>query len=395
MTLECDILVIGGGPAGLAAARAAALKGAKVICIEKKEQIGKPVQCAEGIGTNFLHLLPFKIPPLLLRWPVSGYAFHLGDLSVVLKGKQFSGFSIDRWRVEQWLSREVIKGGGKVLSGSTLSHLNVKKNKISASFTRMGEKKLIKSKKLICADGAHSLSADLLGLYSSKRGSLGPIYTWEVHGARINQCNLEHLFLGSFAPTGYGYLFPKSKTVANIGVGAIHPRKPMEKYFDEFLQVPLVKKQVKNAKFITEKSKDAAFGKLIDKWTLDNVLFAGDIATHNYKPFVEGFIPAMIAGHVAGNFAADNISFLEEDYRAAIYASLPLLSESDDLGRLMFKIFKKKQKIQELLLFGLSSELFDRQYVTACLGLSSARLERRLRERLLELSKLGRVKALV
>ena len=50
MTIECDVLVVGGGPAGCSAARAAAMKGLKTILIEEHEEIGSPVQCAEGIG---------------------------------------------------------------------------------------------------------------------------------------------------------------------------------------------------------------------------------------------------------------------------------------------------------------------------------------------------------
>ncbi|MBI3353521.1 MAG: FAD-dependent oxidoreductase, partial [Nitrospirae bacterium] len=37
---RCDILIIGGGPAGASAALKAAQEGAKVILIEQKEEIG-------------------------------------------------------------------------------------------------------------------------------------------------------------------------------------------------------------------------------------------------------------------------------------------------------------------------------------------------------------------
>ena len=59
MVIKCDVLVVGAGPAGSSAARAAAEAGASTICIDKKEEIGHPVQCAEGIGTYLFPLLPF------------------------------------------------------------------------------------------------------------------------------------------------------------------------------------------------------------------------------------------------------------------------------------------------------------------------------------------------
>ncbi len=47
--LNCDVLVIGAGPAGSTAARFAARKGVSVILLERREKIGLPVRCAEYV----------------------------------------------------------------------------------------------------------------------------------------------------------------------------------------------------------------------------------------------------------------------------------------------------------------------------------------------------------
>ncbi len=44
-----DVLVAGAGPAGLAAARAAAAAGASVLVADAKSEIGLPVRCAEFV----------------------------------------------------------------------------------------------------------------------------------------------------------------------------------------------------------------------------------------------------------------------------------------------------------------------------------------------------------
>jgi digeranylgeranylglycerophospholipid reductase len=76
MQIECDVLVVGGGPAGSSAARSSALSGAKTIFIDKKKEIGYPVKCAEGISEILLYYLPFKIPKEQLPWKIEGMYFQ-------------------------------------------------------------------------------------------------------------------------------------------------------------------------------------------------------------------------------------------------------------------------------------------------------------------------------
>ncbi|MBU2718962.1 FAD-binding protein, partial [Acidithiobacillus ferridurans] len=52
--LAIDVLVIGAGPAGAAAARAAAGKGLAVICVDRRAEVGVPVQCAEFVPMPLL-----------------------------------------------------------------------------------------------------------------------------------------------------------------------------------------------------------------------------------------------------------------------------------------------------------------------------------------------------
>ena len=52
--VTCDVLVVGGGPAGLVAAReaAAADRGLDVLLLERDRAIGAPVRCGEGVGSQ-------------------------------------------------------------------------------------------------------------------------------------------------------------------------------------------------------------------------------------------------------------------------------------------------------------------------------------------------------
>ena len=48
MTIKTNLLVVGGGPAGLSAAYAAAKKGVDVIVIERSNEIGYPIHTSGG-----------------------------------------------------------------------------------------------------------------------------------------------------------------------------------------------------------------------------------------------------------------------------------------------------------------------------------------------------------
>src|SRR5438105_12679328 len=48
MIAECDVLIVGGGPAGLAAAESAAKHGVRTIVLERQNEIGYPVHTSGG-----------------------------------------------------------------------------------------------------------------------------------------------------------------------------------------------------------------------------------------------------------------------------------------------------------------------------------------------------------
>ena len=70
MTVEqADVVVVGGGPAGLIAAREAAGAGLDVVLVERDPAIGAPVRCGEGVGSRGLERVHFPRGRELGRTP--------------------------------------------------------------------------------------------------------------------------------------------------------------------------------------------------------------------------------------------------------------------------------------------------------------------------------------
>ena len=47
--MDYDVLIVGAGPAGSAAAACSAKAGARTLLVDRKKEIGTPVQCGEVV----------------------------------------------------------------------------------------------------------------------------------------------------------------------------------------------------------------------------------------------------------------------------------------------------------------------------------------------------------
>src|SRR5258707_14246952 len=72
-----DVLVVGGGPAGLAAAEAAARTGVRVALLERQKEIGYPVHTSGGSWISDMRALGL---PAELYHPLPRRAFLWPDL---------------------------------------------------------------------------------------------------------------------------------------------------------------------------------------------------------------------------------------------------------------------------------------------------------------------------
>ena len=365
MQIKCDFLVVGAGPAGLSAARAAAKRGLKTILIEEHDEIGVPVQCGEGIGEYLFPLLPFKIPDNQLIWKTDGMLFWSEEGYIERIGEYWKGYSVDRERFDKWLARVASKEGAEIWTKSRLVDMEIDndKNVENAIINSNGRHVSISPKVVIGADGCESTVLKLLGLYDPKKGDLAEVYSWEMKGLNLYNPHLEEIFIGDFTPRGYAYIFPKGKTVANVGVGGLFPEKKIEMYFDEFLDIPFVKKQIKNGVFVKEKSKKAVWNDLSDKWIIGNVVLAGDAANQNLKPFIEGILPSLICGDIAGNISFEFISGekpFHENYFSKVRKKLgEYIDTSFVLQKYIFDLFSSNDENMYLKFFGIISQLLE------------------------------------
>ncbi|MBE0519389.1 MAG: NAD(P)/FAD-dependent oxidoreductase, partial [Thermoplasmata archaeon] len=115
MKRDYDIVIVGAGPAGSMTAKWAAKNGARVLMVEKRQEIGSPVRCGEGISRAWHDSVGLKLDKKSLAWEVkgaklvapNGTPFYLGEK---MAGNEV-GIVIDRVFFDKQLAREAIKAG--------------------------------------------------------------------------------------------------------------------------------------------------------------------------------------------------------------------------------------------------------------------------------------------
>jgi menaquinone-9 beta-reductase len=152
-----DILVIGGGPAGIAAAIAASLKGLRVTVIDARTPpIDKP--CGEGLlpaAVNILRQLGVELDSNLL-FRFSGFHFSDECSSACAQIPSGDAFGIRRTVFHRLLIDRAVALGVNFLWGTRLVRLDPRGAETSAGFTP--------SKWLVGADGSSSTVRRLAGL---------------------------------------------------------------------------------------------------------------------------------------------------------------------------------------------------------------------------------------
>ena len=311
MLRELDVLVVGLGPAGAVSAAAAARSGARVIALERRREIGLPVQCAE--------LVPQIVAPE--AGDVRDAVHQLIDeMQIYVEAEDydrvpnFPGRMIDRAAFDAKLFRDAVAAGVEC-------HLSTSVRAINASgevVTSAGEK--FAPHVIIGADGPHSIVGRAIGQANREFAE-----TRQKTVALVSHHAATDIFLSADLPGGYGWLFPKV-TTANLGVGVTSACKADLKRLLDELHTRLVNENRVGAGTIHFTGGPIPVGGLVGpvgRLGATDVLLAGDAAGLTNPITGAGINAAVISGALAGEAAVHSLAGAENalvDYSDEIEA---------------------------------------------------------------------------
>jgi geranylgeranyl reductase len=302
-----DAVVVGGGPAGATAAHTLALKGMKVLLLDKRGRI-KP--CGGAIPPRLIK--DFQIPDELLvaRAKSARMVSPSGKAVDIPIENGFVGM-VDRAQFDEWLRKRAVNAGAEREDGlfETLtrenSHVRIHYRSRGARDGDHGSIKSVLAKSVIGADGAKSQ----VGRSAGVKGCAEANYVFAYHEiiktpkdnpSSFDASRCDVLYQQPVSPDFYGWVFPHGDTIS-IGTGSA------DKGFSLRNAVGKLRKDIglEHAELVRHEGAPLPM-KPLKKWDDGKqVVLAGDAAGVVAPASGEGIYYAMLGGQLAGEAIAE------------------------------------------------------------------------------------------
>jgi digeranylgeranylglycerophospholipid reductase len=303
--VDCDIAVVGGGPAGLSAAYAAAKSGARVILFEKDESIAHNIRTSgvtwideiERLGISSEHYNPIK-----------NFCFISPCNEVTIRGSTAKSCVLNVRSAFQHLAFLAAEAGSQIMVKSNVINVIAdSSNRISGlkATTPRGDV-VIGSKLVIDASGFNSSIARKLGIANQwRRYGVGAEY--ECYCEKVDTETWTLLVGRDYSEAGYAWIFPVSKNRVRIGVGIGRPESKvdplqklnsiLEKKLNPFHKMGKITPIELHYGFIPNEG-------LRKSTVFDGLLLVGDCAGQANPLLLEGIRYAIQFGRLAGKIGA-------------------------------------------------------------------------------------------
>jgi len=302
---DCDVVIVGAGPAGSTAARYASENGLDTILIEKKAEIGSPLRCAEGISKKWLSRVGIVPDRKWICADIMGMRIRTASGATFVSDERGDdgtgrGYVLDRHLFDKMLAEKAAAAGTRIMMRTSCRSIIREKGKIAGiKADRMGDPVEIYARCIIAADGFESQVARWAGLDTALPDK--DIDTCVQYRMTNISVDMEHceFIAGSCAPGGYIWIFPKGKGIANVGIGVQASKASAgdpNKYLDDYIAKD---DRLRNGQILEIAGGAVSAIPGAEKVVSDNIMLVGDAARF-INPITGGGIhEACISGMLA------------------------------------------------------------------------------------------------
>lgn len=305
-----DVIVIGAGPGGSSTAGNLARKGFNVALFEKRQEIGSPKRCGEGLSVGSMKMIEdnfgSKIPQRCIAQTIDGSIVYAPNgKEVIVDFGEDAGAVMERKVFDKWLAMEAAKLGAYVQAKTYIKNLIIENGYVKGVKGEFeGDEFTAKAKVVVACDGVESKIARIAGLNTTNQlVNIDSGYQYEMANLKMRDKHKIELFFGhDIAERGYVWVFPKGDHIANVGVGVAMTDKTARYFLDKFIkEYPYT--NVKDASIIEVNSGGIPVGGFLENMVSHGLVVVGD-AAHQVNPIHGG---GMKEATIAGKIAADVI----------------------------------------------------------------------------------------
>ena len=305
---HCDVLIIGGGPAGLIAGREAAriAPTRSIIVLERDSAVGTPVRCGEGVGSAGLaEFIDPGSPGSLASWVarrITRVIFRSPDGSEVRVAPGDVGYVLDRSSFEPALAAQASSAGAEIRVATEALGMTRSGAQWDVLVSAGGERYALRAGIVIAADGVESAAGRWAGIDTRVRArDMESCAQYVLEDANIDPDAIVLHFGDRVAPGGYAWVFPKGARTANVGLGVLALRAEgrsalawLDAYRDRYFP---------NATVAGRTIGGVIVSATLARTVADGVLLCGD-AAHMINPLSGGgIVNAMKSGRLAAQTA--------------------------------------------------------------------------------------------
>lgn len=360
ISVDYDIVVIGCGPAGATTARIAAQQGLRVLLVDKRQELGAPIQCSGALSAHALEESGISPEPEFIHEPVYGFGVYneAGEHTTIdyrcLKpdkygaepGKKPLGYVVDRRRFDRFLVTMAERAGAEVwLKTDGLGYLPLEDGACEVHLRQFNREIRLRAKVLVGADGLQSQVGKWAGLHTHiKMTELASCLQFVVDRVETNGL-LEIITGHEWAPGGYAWVFPKGHGYAELGLGVIRTltRENAQWHLDHFIRHSFLKERLQHARILEVQGGGVPLAAPLRTQYATNLVLVGDAARHVNPITGGGLHTALSGGRIAGQFLAE-----------LIHSGQPATAENlkgyqdrwlDQLGNKMWQLYATKKAI--------------------------------------------------
>jgi digeranylgeranylglycerophospholipid reductase len=331
-----DVVVVGAGPGGSVSARGAARLGLSVLLLEKRQEIGSPVRCAEGMAHEML--VPFIEPdPHWISAVVSKAQITVieGGATVTRRAEGGKGYILERRVFDRVLAEEAAKAGAQVMVKTAATGLLLEDGVVRGVVARgPGGTMEIECAVVIGADGVESQVGPWAGLDTALplRDTMA-CAQYLLAGIEIDPACCYYYIGQEVAPGGYAWVFPKGEGKANVGLGvqADLATDSALNYLNRFIES---QPHLAEGSPVTLVIGGVLVGPPLPQLVTSGLMLVGD-AARQVDPLTGGGIAnAMMAGRLAAEVAAQAIADGDTSVEAlALYEECWMASRGHKMAR--------------------------------------------------------------